>query len=124
MGDLVFLLSALWNGNWRASIKSTLAKLNPEETGSKTFAEAVNGLLALSASDGAVNALIGVLAEVERVFNDVQHNLELGKQKHLQWPVLVCLTALLSSVQSSLLVLLGRKPLQSREADCRPLSSP
>ena len=50
-----------------------------------TFAVAVNGSLAVSAADAAINALHWVLAQPQAIFQNVHHDLELTEDQHLQY---------------------------------------
>lgn len=68
-----------------------LPKYQMNIVNSCTFCEAVNGLLALLPSYGAINALVGVLAQVEGVLNDIQHDLELREYQYLHKQSLLCL---------------------------------
>ena len=50
-----------------------------------TSAVAVNGSLAVSAADAAINALHWVLAQSQAVFQYIHHDLELTEDQHLQY---------------------------------------
>ena len=50
-----------------------------------TSAVAVNGSLAVSAADAAINALHWVLAQPQAVFQYIHHDLELTEDQHLQY---------------------------------------
>ena len=50
-----------------------------------TSAVAVNGSLAVSAADAAINALHWVLAQPQAVLQYIHHDLELTEDQHLQY---------------------------------------